>query len=67
MQSPTCLSRAAGAVLAAALLSAGAACTKDNNAGPNAPANATYSTGQPLPHPPSAGVGPKNAGPAGSQ
>ena len=67
MQSPTSLPRAAGAVLAVALLSVGSACTKDNNAGPNAPANATYDTGKPLPHSPSAGVGPQNAGPAGSQ
>ena len=63
----TRLLRAAGAVLTVALLSVGSACTKDNNAGPNAPANATYGTGQALPHPPSAGVGPRNAGPAGSQ
>ena len=66
MQSPTYLLRAAGAILAAALLGIGSACT-DNNAGPNAPANATYGTGQHLAHPPAAGVGPQNAGPAGSQ
>ena len=67
MQSPTRLPRAAGAILAVALLSVGSACTKDNNSGPNAPANATYGTGQHVAHPPSAGVGPQNAGPAGSQ
>ena len=67
MQSPTRLLRAAGAILAVALLSVGSACTQDNNKGPNAPAASTYGTGQSLPHPPSAGVGPQNAGPAGSQ
>ena len=66
MQSPTRLLRAAGAILAVALLSVGSACT-DNNSGSNAPANSTYGTGQHLAHPPSAGVGPQNAGPAGSQ
>ena len=67
MELPKHLLRVAGAILAMALLFVSSGCTKDNNSGSNAPANATYGTGQALPHPPSAGVGPQNAGPAGSQ
>ena len=67
MQSPTHLLRVAGAILAVALLSFGAGCTKDNNSGSNAPAGSTYGTGQKVGNAPSAGVHPVNAGPAGSQ
>ena len=59
--------RAVGAAFSLALLFVGTACSSNNNGGPNAPANSTYSTGQPIGGSPSAGVGPKGAGPAGSQ
>ena len=67
MQSSSRLKYLAALRVALGLLCAGTACTQNNNAGPNKPANATYGTGQALPHPPSAGVGPQNAWPAGSQ
>ena len=59
--------RAVGAAFALALLFVGTACSGNNNGGPNAPANSTYSTGQHVGAGLSAGVGPKGAGPAGSQ